>query len=256
MDNEGTSLSAMLNNDEPAVEAPAVEVAPDTPEEPEQQADEQPRGPDGKFLPKQAGVDDAGPPPDKLPPEEYGVVRAIRDENKGLKSELEALRNTVQQLQQPKEPPAPPPSIWEDEQGAFQHFGSQVVGQASLNARLDTSEMLAFQAHADFDAMKERFIQMMTANPALQQQALSSRHPWETAYKIAKNAAQAEELGAVDVADLETKLREKITAELQGSSPVPQEQPGLPPTLTTERNVGARSGPAWAGPPSLSEMLR
>src|SRR5690606_15697442 len=99
-----------------------------------------------------------------------------------------------------------------------------------------------------------RFLQMAEANPAIVQQALGDPDPWGKAYKIAKNAATMDELGATDLETLKAKLREEVMAELQqGTEPV--RQPVVPPSLTGERNVGDRSGPAWAGPKPLSELL-
>jgi hypothetical protein len=116
--------------------------------------------------------------------------------------------------------------------------------------------MLASQNHDDFDEMKDKFLAMAQANPALGKEALAARHPWEKAYQIAAKAAKTEALGAVDVDDLEAKLRAKIMAEMAET----QQQPApvmatLPPTLSNERNVGQRTGPAWAGPRPLSELL-
>lgn len=256
MDEGNTSLDSILS-DEPItepVETPEVE-AEATPE-PEA---EQPRGPDGKFLPKQTGVEpeetpEAVPPTDKLPKEDYKAIRDEREKRQRLEAELEALRQQVQS-QQAQTPPAPPPSIWEDEQGWQQHFGQQVAQQAALNAKLDMSEMLTRQNNPDFEEVKARFIEMAQANPAIVQQAMADPHPWAKAYSIAKNAAKMEELGAVDLNDLKAKLREEVMAELQQAS-VPVQQPlAVPPSLTGERNVGARTGPAWAGPKSLNELL-
>lgn len=253
MSEEGNSIDDFLN-DEPK-ETPVTPAI-----EPEPEAG-QPRGPDGKFASKEpeTGVEpqetaETVPPTDKLPQEEYKAIREEREKRQALEREVEALKQQFQQ--QPKEPPAPPPSMWEDEQGWQQHFGNQVAQQAALNAKLDLSEMLARRDNADFEDMKARFVQMAEANPAIVQQALADADPWGKAYKIAKNAATMDELGATDLETLETKLREKIMAELQaGSEPVPP-PPVVPPTLTTERNVGARTGPAWSGPLSLEEMLR
>jgi hypothetical protein len=55
------------------------------------------------------------------------------------------------QLQtQLQNPPAPPPSIWDDEQGFGQHIADQAtqqaVQQATFNARLDMSEMMVRMA--------------------------------------------------------------------------------------------------------------
>lgn len=261
MSNEGTPLSELLNEPseelitEEIMEGPTEGLTGDG-EPPRLSDDRQPRGPDGKFISTKAddtGVTQPAPPADRLPQEEYGALRAIRDENKGLKAELEALRNQFQQSQQPKEPLAPPPSLWEDEQGWQQHFGSQIAQHAAFNARLDISEMMARDKHEDFDAMKASFLEMAQQNPAVVQQALGDPHPWAKAYQIAKNAATMAELGATDLETLRAKLREEIMAEQQAQPPVSQVQ--LPPTLTAERNVGTRSGPAWSGPKPLNELL-
>jgi len=259
--NEGqqTPLSELL--DEPS-EAPEVVDTPQPEVEAELPAEEAGRLRDesGRFAKK--GGEGASPAPEQEPPLEHAAVKGERTRRQAaekdrdeLRAELEAIKQRLD-ASQPKEEPQAPPSIWEDENGALQHYGQRAVSEASLNARLDTSEMLAYQAHEDFDEMKAKFIEMMAVNPALQRQALESRHPWETAYKLAKNAASAQELGATNIEELRATLREQIMAELQqGATPVPQQQPAIPPTLTTERNVGARSGPAWAGPKSLEELL-
>lgn len=258
MDTEGTPLSQLLGHDEPeidTVETPQVQTAPEPTDTTEPAPEAPMRDERGRFAAK-TGVEDAAPPADKLPKEDYKAIREEREKRQNLERELEALKQQFQTLQQPKEPPAPPPTIWEDEQGWQQHFSAQVAQQASFNAKLDMSEMLARQSHQDFDSMKASFLQMAEQNPALAQQALSDPHPWDRAYKIAKNAATMAELGATDVDTLKAKLREEVLAELQqGSQPLPQQQPTIPPTLTTERNVGARTGPAWSGPKPLSELL-
>lgn len=239
------SLDEILGDEEPVV-APveqAVEAKQPEVEQP-QETPAQPRDESGKFAPKEPVEK-----PDQLPQEEYKALKEERIKRQNLESQLAELKAQ----QPPPPPPAPPPSIWEDEQGAFQHFGQQVVSQATLNARLDMSEMMMRQANPDFEDMKQAFISLMKDNPVLQQQALSDPHPWNKAYQIAKNHKTMQELGATDVASLEAKLREKIQAELAASVPVTK--PTLPPTLTGERNVGQRAGPAWGGPTALEDIL-
>jgi hypothetical protein len=204
----------------------------------------------GRFAPK--GVEESVPPApktDQLPPEEYKALKAEREKRQTLEAELAQLRAA-----KPQEPPAPPPSIWDDEQGAFQHFGQEIMSRASLNAKLDMSEMMMRQANPDFEEMKQVFVALMAENPGLQQQALADPHPWNKAYQIAKNHKAMQELSAVDVADLETKIRAKIEAEMSAQAPTPRV--GLPITLSNERNVGSRTGPAWNGPQSIEDILR
>lgn len=217
---------------------------------------DQPRNENGQFASQETGVEPQSevaaepvPPTGGLPKEDYKAIREEREKRQSLERELEALRKQIEAQQNP---PAPPPSVWEDEQAYGGHIVSQAVQQASLNARLDMSEMMVRQSATDFEDMKSRFLQMAEQNPALRQQALSDPHPWNKAYQIAKNAATMEELGATDIETLKAKLREELAAEMQ-VNPVPR--PVIPPSLTNERNVGSRSGPAWTGPKPLSELL-
>lgn len=239
-------------SDEPAVEETVTE-------QPEV-ADDRARDEHGRFLPKETGVEQAPEPEavpptvpeaNGLPPEVYAPLKAVRDENKDLKARLAALEAV------PPAPPPPIPSVFEDEEGFRQEYGqrivNQAVSQASENATLNMSEMLVRQAHEDFDAMKETFLTLAKDNPVLADQARSDPHPWAKAYSIAKNHVKMQELGATDVASLEAKIREQVMAELTAN-----QQPAgirLPPTLSTEQNVGSRTGPAWAGPKSLNELL-
>lgn len=244
---EQTPLEDIFTEDETAT--PVAEA----PEQPE--VDARPRDEHGRFAAKEPGVEPqdtapSEPPSDKLPPDTFKGLKEEREKRQKLEQELEALRQHIQAAQQ--EPPAPPPSIWEDEQGAFQAHAQAIAAQTSLNARLDMSEMLASQAHDDFDQMKEKFVQMMQMNPSLQQKALAAKHPWEEAYRIAKNAATIEEIGATDLDTLKAKLREELMAEMQTQAPA---MPNVPPSLTAARNVGTRTGPAWTGPKSLDDLL-
>lgn len=207
-------------------------------------------------------VAEAGPPPAEqsgLPKDVYEPLRAVRDENKALKEQLEALSRQIESFRQQPEEPEVPPSIWEDEQGWQTHFGGQVVSQAVEQARyhskLTTSEIMARQAFGDFGEVWQPMNEFLRQNPVVAQQATADPHPWGFAYRAYKNQQTMAQLGAVDVADLETKMREKIMAEMQAQLP-PVTAPTIPPSLTGERNVGARSGPAWAGAKPLDELLR
>ena len=248
---EGTSLNDILNDDlEPElVETPDLDAVQD---------DATPRDEHGRFAAK-TGVDEqetADPvaPTDRLPKEEFKGLKEEREKRQRLEAELEALK---QQFAANQEPAPLPPSIWEDDQGALQHVKNEAittaVQQANFNAKLDMSEMMVRQANADFDEVKADFLALAQANPTLVQQALADPHPWNKAYQIAKNHKAMQELGAVNIDDLKAKMREELMAEMQASAPVVQ---SLPPTLAGERNVAPRSGPAWAGPRPLSELLR
>lgn len=242
---EQTPLDSLLNDEEPVTET-VEDTGP-------------PRDEHGRFAAKDTGVEEPAsepeqsePPSDKLPPETFKGLKEEREKRQRLEQELEALKQQIQAVQNPPEPPAPPPSVWEDEQAYGGHLVSTAVQQATLNAKLDMSEMMVRQNNPDFDDMKTRFLQMAQSNPALAQQCLSDPHPWNKAYQIAKNAATMEELGATDLETLKAKLREELAAEMQVQAP---RAPSIPQSLTTARNVAPRSGPAWTGPTSLQDLL-
>lgn len=249
-----TPLESFFNDDEPEL---TQEAAPETPEP----APAQPRDETGRFAPKETGEQERAEQPDPevpptsqgLPPETFKGLKEEREKRQKLEQELAALKQQIE-ASQPKEPPAPPPSLWEDEQGWQQHFAAQVTQQANLNATLNLSEMLARREKPDFDQMKDKFLQMAQMNPAIAQQALSDPDPWGKAYQIAKNAATMEELGATDLEALKAKLREELLAEAAATVPV-NSAPVIPQSLATARNVAPRTGPAWTGPKSLDELL-
>lgn len=220
------------------------EPAPIEPQQPETIG--QPRDETGKFAPKETGVEPqetAEPvPPTGLPQETFKGLKEEREKRQAAEARLAALEAQVQSYQQPKEPAAPPPSVWEDEQAYGGHIVSTAVQQATFNAKLDMSEMMTRQANADFDDMKAKFLEMASQNPSLQQQALADPHPWNKAYNIAKNAAKMEALGAVDVSELEAKIRAEFEAKYAAQ---PQAQVTLPTSL-----AGAQSSRGSAAQPS------
>ena len=241
-----TSIDDFLSD-----EAPAPEVVEEQP----QQQDARPRDEHGRFAPKESPPDEGAPPAPEVDQSTIPVaaLKAEREKRQALEAEVAALK---QQFTPPKEPPPPPPSIWDDEQGWQTHFGSQVVTtavqQASLNAKLDMSEMMVRQANPDFEEMKTTFLQLAEATPGIVQQALQDPHPWNKAYQIAKNHKTMQELGATNVDELRAKIREEVLAE-QGQPA--SARPQIPVSLTNERNVGSRTGPAWSGPALLEDLL-
>ena len=216
----------------------------------------QPRDEAGRFAPK--GVEtpqdtaEPVPPTDKLPQEDYKAIRDEREKRQAAEARAAALEAQIQQLQQPKEPPAPPPSVWDDEQAYGGHIVTTAVQQATFNAKLDMSEMMARRANPDFDEMKARFIQMAEQNPSLGQQAVADPDPWDKAYRIAKNAAKMEALGAVDVAELEAKIRAELQAEMAAQPP---QAFALPASLADAQSARLTSQQA-SGPLTLGDILK
>lgn len=234
-------------------EAEQEQEAPEQPKEQETVSDGPERGADGKFKAK--GEQEDAPPASK---EESGLqagIAAERRKRQEIEQRYADLERQIAEMRQPKEPEAPPPSLWEDEQAFMQHNNSQVVStavqQATMNAKLDMSEMMARQSHEDFDDMKERFVKMMQENPAIQQQALNDPHPWNRAYQIAKNAATMEELGATDLDTLKAQLREQLKAEQEQAAARPQ----IPQSLAGEQSARGSVTSPDNGPPSLKDIV-
>lgn len=175
---EGTPLDQLLNSE------------PET--EPVQEVAERPRDEHGRFAAKETGVEpqpepvvEAVPPTDQLPQETFKGLKEEREKRQTLERELETLKQQINQFQQQtQEPPAPPPSLWEDEQGWQQHLQRQVLAQADQLSRINASEMAARAQNPDFQEMYDLFNQMAAQNPSVVQQAMADPHPWGKAYQI------------------------------------------------------------------------
>lgn len=219
-----------MDGEDNPVDGPTLE-----PEVVEEQGDKEPEAP-------------PAPEPDNVP------VKALQDERRKrqeLEQQIAALQQQVNQ-----KPEEPAPSMWEDENKWQEHFGTRITQQAtqfaSQNARLDTSEMLARQAHAeDFEEAKAEFLKMAEQNPELRQAALSDPHPWEKAYQIYANAKAMKELGATNVADLEAKIRAKVEEELKANAP----KLLFPTSTAQDGSVSGRSGAVWSGETKDRDIL-
>lgn len=255
---ETKSLDELLG-DEPAaeiVDAPVQqETAPAEEATIETEAEARARDEKGRFAPK--GETEDAPPvseDDKSKGLEAGIS-AERKKRQEAEAELARIRAEYEAIKNPPQPVAPPPDIWENTEDWQQHFGSQVVNAATQNSNLNMSEMLARDKFDDFDEVKAEFLALAEQNPVLRQQALNDPHPWRKAYQIAKNARTMTELGATDLEQVRAKMREEVMAEMAASA-IPNNGAAIPPSLSNERNVGTRSGPAWTGPKPLDEILR
>lgn len=242
-------------------DAAPVERAPEpqeAPQEAETPTDGPNRAPDGKFAPK--GNDDgAMPAPNEdktVPIGSYQAEKQKRQEwERRYQEDIQTLRRELESLKAPKEPPAPPPSIWEDEQGTFQHYGQQftqtAVHEATMLARLQTSELLMMQNAEDFADLKQDIFRFVGENPAVNADVQNSPHPWQTAYKAFKNYQTMQQLGTTDLTEIEAKMREKVMAELQQQQPA---QPTIPRSLADAQSARGSGNPA-NNPLSLDDIL-
>lgn len=203
--------------------------------------------------------DGAMPAPEEktVPIGSYQAEKQKRQEwERRYQSDIETLRRELDALKAPREPEAPPPSVWEDEQSAFQHYGQRftqtAVEQAAHLSRLQTSELLMMQTDPEFANVKQDVFEFVGSNPAVNAEVQNSPHPWQTAYKAFKNHQTLQQLGTTDLSEIEAKLREKLMAELQQQQ---TPQPNIPRTLADAQSARASAQSAPGNPPSLEDIL-
>lgn len=237
------TLDELLNGEQTEAQ-PEQETAIEV-EQPVIETAETPRDEHGRFA--KTGEDSGSPPQHEEKLDHAAIIgeRRRRQEAEARAATLEAQLQAYQ---------SPPPSVFEDEAGFASNLQSQAVQQAvseaTYQSHLNMSEMMVRQANPDFEAVKAEFLALAAENPTLAQQALADPHPWNKAYQIAKNHKTMQDLGTLNIDDLKAKLRAEILAEVQ--TPAPRQ--GIP-SLTTERSVGARTGPAFSMP-TLDDFLR
>lgn len=206
-------------------------------EAPEKDADiiEEPQGPEKEEpAPKEEPKADAPMVP-------LAALHEVRDELKTVKAQL---------TQKPVEP-EPMPDPIEDPEGFANYsakreeqFASTVEGRL-YNQKVGMSEFQYAQQHGKeaAESLKEWF----GTQPAhIQEEARQHPHPFAFAHELKQRNEIAEKFS-------DPAMREKFEAFL-ASSEQPS-RPKAPVTTASARNVGERSGPQWAGPTPLEEIL-
>jgi hypothetical protein len=260
----GTSLDDLLSGSG-AEEAPAIEQAEAAPQ-PETIG--QPRGEDGKFAAKEEKGVEAAPEPQAVvptadqpvPEAEYKALKEERRRRQEAEQRAEEATARIAALQaqyaqsQPQEPEA---DFWEDPQAflakQFDQFGNQMeqrIQQRQVAERIDMSEQVARGKYTDFDEKLAAFRDAARLNPALVQEMTRAPDPAEFAYGRGKTSLEIQRVGSLD--EILLAERAKWEAEIKAAMPAAS----FPATTATDGSVGARSGPAWAGPTSLDDLLR
>lgn len=169
------------------------------------------------------------------------------------------------QQPQPEQPAAP--DYWEDPAAFVQHGARQavapVMSQIQLLQRGMAEVMFKDRPGAVAEAEKafNEAARNETIDPAEHARINNSPNPWAAAVEWHQKSQAMAEIGndpAAYIARKEAEIREKVMAELQqGQQPAAQRAaPVMPSNFATGRNVGARSGPAWSGPPSLDDIFK
>lgn len=199
--------------------------------------------------------------------------RAKRQERDAEIAELRGQLNAFMQMQQaPKQPPqpaAPPPDPYADPEGYAQHTVREAITpieRAMEEQRHEFSQVMAVEKHGQETVTAAlQAISQARGTPngeADFQRIMKARLPYQELVTWHKKQTALTRFGD-DPDAFEAQLRAKIMAEIQGAPPATPAQPGapaapapvMPSNLASARNVGTRTGPAWSGPASLTDIF-
>jgi hypothetical protein len=266
------SIDEILSNEtvtEPEAVVETVEQ-PEATTEAEPETAERPRGPDGKFIAKETGVETAAEPEraaepvppteqsNQLPPAEYAALKDERRKRQDLEQRLQAMEQQFRQPA-PQQQPQPPVDFWDDPQSfmdaRLNQLGEQLLTQWEQKQqvqRINASEEAAKAKYPDYPDAYNAFEQAVQLNPKLAYELAQAPDPGEFCYSRGKTALEIQRVGSID------ELRNQIRAELEAEARaiVAPVRPVLPSTTAADGSVGARTGPAWAGPRSIDDILR
>lgn len=241
-----------------AVEPTQGQEAPQAPQEAVKPTVELKSGAESGVEPK---GESAGTPPaeDKA---EAGLKAGIAAERRKRQEaearyaqDIDVLRREIAALKQPQEPPAPPPSVWDDEQGTFNHYGKEITSQAvqvaTQQARLDTSAMMAAQEFQDFRDIQSDVLEYVKSQPVLQAEVMNNPHPWKAAYTAFKNHETMTQLGVTNLEEVKAKMREELMAEMQAQPTQPQ----IPASLADAQSARGSAQAPGNKPMTLEDIL-
>lgn len=198
----------------------------------------------------------------------------VADFERKLEAQNAAWEQRFERLLQSVTPktPAETPDFYTDPQAAVrneiqpavQSFAEQM--QAHREA---TSRMMAMEKHGN-EAVTEAYGALadeLRTNPAAQfeyQRIMASPHPFGELVTWHQKQSVLKDIGT-DPNAYREKVRAELLAEIQSTGHVPAAPQrttpaaplaSMPSNLADARNAGARAGPAWAGPPSLTDIFQ
>lgn len=159
-----------------------------------------------------------------------------REKRQALQREVEALRKAQQEQ-------AKKPDFYEDPEGRLTQERTQVQ-QMLWNERLNTSEMVARQAHGDeaVTAATEAFSQEVQRNPALYMELQRQQNPYGFVVQWHKRNSFLSKIGDDPDAYIEAQIKSRLEAmQVQPKPAAP------PPSLASAAASGGPKGPAPSG---------
>lgn len=278
---DDTTLSDILKDEPTPTEQPEAQQA--------EQSD-RPRDEHGRFVSAESSGEtpetaetpstEAAPPAAQQEAPQGQVPTAALLDERRQRQELEQKVKQWEQLfaqqyaaqaqpqYQQQQPEAPDPNEdfagwlnWRDQQIAAQirdtimQEVTQYGDQFRTTTRAEVSELQARQRHQDYDQVIDgSFKEAVAANPFLVSQLAQAQDPAEFAYNAGKQWAASKQFGS-EAPPSRDEIVAQVRAEIMAELGVPQSQRTAPSSLANERSVGARSAPAWGGPPTLNELL-
>jgi len=252
---EAKTFGELLNTDEPD-EEPAIEAqeaAPEPGAESAPMAEQagRPRDEPGKLVKK--GEEGAPPAPAEKQEFDGAATIAERRKRQEAEAELERLRAQLQQQQQSQQEQQrfDPDIVYSDAAAFTSHLQTEAAMQA-LNVKMDISEEVAREKYGDelVDQARDWTLSRYQTDPGFRHKVMTQRNPYRFAVEEYQRAQIVENVTPDDYAAFQ-KWREAQAAPAQQIA----EPPKLPPTLTGERNVGARTAPVDVGPSTFGEIL-
>jgi hypothetical protein len=260
-----STLDEILSGREPVAETTTQETTTQAPVEtqeaeaaPEQTADETAPA-DGKPPPigaiRQAEREKATK---RYTEQVADFDRRLAEQNTAWERRFTQLLDAVKQPAQQQ----PPPDFFENPNEAvlrtvspyIQHVRQQQAMFAEQLARVKYGDEVVDEAAQAY----EQLASQNKVDPADFHKISNSVNPYLEVVQWHKKRQASLEIGDDPAADKE-KVKAELLAELQqqngnGAAPAAP-APVMPSNLATARNVGARSGPAWAGPTPLNDIF-
>lgn len=195
----------------------------------------------------------------QLPPQEFAALKDERRKRQALEDEVRQMREQFTRMQ-PVQPQQPPPDFWDDPTAFMSHMRKEMrvellqsLREEQQTEKINASEQAAIAKYPDYPDAFNAFQQAVQLNPRLAEEMVRAPDPAEFAYSKGKAALAIEQYGSIDA--LLAAERQKWENEARSAFPTTQ-KPALPSTTAADGSVAARGNPAYAGSPSIDDILK
>lgn len=241
--------------------APKPDPAPEpakTPDPAKAEGGKEPKGdPAPEKDPEKAEKPKDAPPASETKDIELTVpLKALQEERR----KRQELANQVGELQkQVTRKPRPDP--YEDPQGAAE-YDRKEASEQSFSMRVEMSQEMMREIHADYDEIEAVFMEEASSNPALAAQLSSHPFPAKFAYQEGKRVQQLKVMGDDPAAYIEKikaeaaqAARAAVLEELKKGQAEAQKA-SIPESLAEAPSASRKDASQWGGPKPLSEIIK